>query len=125
MSHRGTFSLENYSLKPLLSAFNALGWKIVEKASARGVYGTFPYVAKNPDGSWDIGIQVDANGKVDLVYDSDIRCAETSIGKGFEFLKQQYQEETTKNIVRQHGGRVRSRKVVAHKAVALEIEINI
>jgi len=128
MSHKATVILGEFNLELLKQTFESLAWQCLADTTAVGVYGTFPYVAKNPEAAktrYDIGIQVDAKKKVSLEWDSDLRLQDTALGKDFSILKRDYQVFGATRYTNLKKGVVRNQKVMANQDVVLELEIDV
>lgn len=109
MSHAVKLKTEFRHFAPLTAAFATLGWKIVEKAKINTYRGDpaertiFDYVAKHPNGGYDLGINIKTNAagepEIDIIGDTYGGTIEASLGCDLTKLKMEYAYEVIKEQV--------------------------
>jgi hypothetical protein len=100
MSHTVKIQTQFKQINPLKRAFEHFGWKIVENSKARTYSGDpkqndkYQFVAVNPDlGTdrvFDVGINVNANGEIDVYGDMWGGSISKSLGSNLDKLRQEY-----------------------------------
>ncbi len=100
MSHTVKIQTKFTQLNALKKAFEHFGWSIVENAKARTYSGDpkqhdkYAYVAINPDKStdrvFDVGVNVGANGELEVFCDMWGGSIARSLGENMNKLRQEY-----------------------------------
>jgi hypothetical protein len=96
MSHSVNIKTQFKNIENLLNQFKKLGWNIVLNSQCN-TYPSDPrkneyhkYVAKNPENSYDVGIDIDEEGNAYFVCDFYDRSIERQLGKNLCKVKQGY-----------------------------------
>lgn len=107
MSHSVNIKTQFRNINTLLAQFKTLGWEVVQNSKCN-TYPSDPrrdelhrYVAKNPKGGYDIGVNVDEEGNAYFVcdfYDSSIQA---QLGKNLSKVKQGYSISEIKKYLRE------------------------
>ena len=107
MSHSVSIKTQFRNINTLLAQFKTLGWEVVQNSKCN-TYPSDPrrdelhrYVAKNPKGGYDIGVNVDEEGNAYFVcdfYDSSIQA---QLGKNLSKVKQGYSISEIKKYLRE------------------------
>ena len=96
MSHSVDIKTQFKSISNLLSQFETLGWRVVQNEKAKTYYSdprrdeVHQYVAKNPGGGFDVGINMSDDGSATFVCDFFDHTIENQLGKKLQKVKQGY-----------------------------------
>ncbi len=106
MSHRVSSRPALKDMGRTCRAFERLGWKVEANATERsGYYGPkrFPFVARNPKGGYDIGLEIDPKTKEVVMHHESMLYLPTFFGEDLSLLKKEFTkltllEETEKRL---------------------------
>jgi hypothetical protein len=107
MSHAVNITTQFKSIENLLKQFKSLGWQIEHDQKIK-TYPSDPrreevhkYVAKNPKGGYDVGIDVDNEGNAYFVCDFFDSSIQDQLGKNLQKIKQGYALSEIKKRLRE------------------------
>ena len=107
MSHSVNIKTQFRNINTLLAQFKTLGWEIVQNSKCN-TYPSDPrrdefhrYVAKNPKGGYDIGVNVDEEGNAYFVCDFFDSSIQAQLGKNLSKVKQGYSISEIKKYLRE------------------------
>ena len=128
MSH--AFASEDPTFKNvpvLIAAFKLLGWTVEENTNIRSFPGdpamkqVFPFVARNPQLPYDVGI---TPGKVvKLTADFEYGKINTQLGAEFKILKSAYTEAALRQVTARQKGSIVTNKVANKTKVKLVLYV--
>jgi hypothetical protein len=105
MSHSVNIKTQFKEVNLLLKTFESMGWMIVENAKCK-TYPSDPskdivhrYVAKNPKGGYDVGIDLDQEGMAKFTCDFYDRSIAEQLGANLQAVKQGYAMNQVKRFI--------------------------
>lgn len=108
MSHSVNIKTQIKNLDNLLDQFKKVGWQIVQNTKCT-TYPSDPrrdefhrYVAKNPKGGYDVGINYDNDNNLYFVCDFFDRSIEQQLGPNLKTIKQNYAIDEIKKNLREY-----------------------
>lgn len=105
MSHSVNIKTQLKNISNLLAQFEKLGWKIamnqkcVTYPSDPRRDEVHPYVAKNPKGGYDVGVNTDTEGNAYFICDFFDNSIEKQLGENLQSIKQGYALDEIKSFM--------------------------